>query len=97
MAVISGTVARKMVITIVGASGDGAVIAAKFNNVVVPGISPAAATATNATTTTTVIWADTGIRVGNAIANDIVTRMLAADLTLTAPITVTATSQGYLA
>ncbi len=97
MATISGTITHKTVVTIIAGAGNGAAVAAKFNGIVIPGVSAVAATATAATDTVTVIWADTGVRVGDNIARDIVVSMLAADTTLNAPIMVTATSEGYLA
>ena len=97
MSTNSGTVTHKTVVTITGNSSDGAAVAAMFNGIVIPGVSATAPTAANASGVVTVIWADTGVRVGDNIARDIVVAMLAADTALTAPVTVTATSEGYLA
>ena len=97
MTAITGTVAYRTVVTVVAASGDGAAIAAKFNGVVIAAVSPVAATAANSSGTVTITWADATISAADGIAQMVVTNMLAADTTLTSPITVTATNQGYLA
>jgi nickel-dependent lactate racemase len=76
------------VVTVVGASGDGAAVAAKFSGIVIPGISNTAAVATNSSGTVTITWPNTGVRVGDDLAKLIVANILNADTTLTSPITV---------
>lgn len=96
MTAITGTVAYNCVVTVVAASGDGAAIAAKFNGIVVPAVSGVAPTATNNSGTVTITWADASIQVADGIARSVVTNMLSADTTLTSPITVSVSTQGYL-
>lgn len=96
MTAIAGTVAYWTVVTIVGASGDGTAVAAKFNGIVFPGISNTAATATNSSGTVTVTWPNTGVRVGDELAQDLVARVLAADTTLTSPVTVNVSTTAEL-
>lgn len=97
MAVISGTATYVTTVLITGASGDGAAVAAKFNGIIIPGVSPAAATAANASGVVTVTWPATTIRVANQLALTAVLNILAADTSLTAPITVSVMTTGVLA
>lgn len=97
MATITGAVAGKTVVTVVAASGDGANIAATFNGISFPSIASAVATATNNSGTVTITWPSANMLVDDDLARDFVTRKLAANTALTSPITVTATTQGYLA
>jgi hypothetical protein len=91
MSLISGTQTYYTSITVVAASsGDGDTIAAKFNGIVFPGISPTAAVATNASGTVTILFASTAVRAGNQVVQGLVANVIAADLTLTSPITVSA-------
>jgi len=96
MTAITGTIVYNTVVTVVAASGDGAAIAAKFNGVVIPGVSGTAAVAANSSGTVTITWAGTTVRVGDELARTVVTTMLAADTSLTSPITISSATQGYL-
>jgi hypothetical protein len=93
MSTIAGTVVYRTTVTVVAASsGDGDTIAAKFSGIVIPAVSASAATATNASGTVTIYWPQTGTRVGNAIALGTTMSMIAADTSLTSPVTATVTS-----
>jgi phage/plasmid primase-like uncharacterized protein len=96
MATISGTVGANTVITVVGASGDGANVAAKFNGVTFKSISNTAATATNSSGTVTITWPSSSMLCSDAAARQFVTNTLAADTSLTSPITVSAATLGSL-
>lgn len=97
MALISGTVAYQTTVVITGASGDGAAVAAKFSGIVIPGVSPTAATATDASGVVTITWPAATIRVADMQALTAVTNIMAADTALTAPITIVAKTQAVLA
>lgn len=97
MALISGAVVFQTVVTVVADSGNGAAIAAKFNGIVIGGVSPVAAVATNASGTVTITWAQSTAIASDELALNVVTNMLATDLTLTAPITITAGTRTVLA
>lgn len=89
MTAIAGTVAYWTVVTVTAASGDGAAIAAKFSGVDIPGVSTTtAAVATNASGVVTITWPQTVVRCSNEQAQTIIANILAADTTLTSPITV---------
>lgn|SRR5678815_5719671 len=89
MALISGTQTYYTTVIVTAASsGDGDTIAAKFNGIVIPGISPTAAVATNASGTVTILFTATAVRAGNQVVQGLVANIIAADLTLTSPITV---------
>lgn len=96
MALISGVKTYTTTVVIVGASGDGTAVAAKFNGIVIAGVSDTAATAVDASGTVTVTWPATAVRVADAQALTAVANILAADTALTAPISVTASTKVVL-
>lgn len=97
MAVISGTIVYQTVVVITGASGDGAAVAAKFNGIVIPGVSDTAATAANSSGVVTITWPATAVRVADELALTAVTNIMARDTSLTAPITIEAGTRTVLA
>lgn len=97
MTAISGTVSANTVITVVAASsGNGDTIAAKFSAIVFPSISTSAATATNSSGTVTITWPSTSMLCADAMARQFVTNVIAADTSLTSPITISSATQGSL-
>ena len=94
MALISGTKTYQTAVTVVAASsGDGDTIVLKFNGLVIAPVSATAAVAANASGTVTIYWPATGILMGNALVLDKVVNIIAADTTLTSPITATVASR----
>lgn len=59
-------------------NGDAATIVTAFNNVVFPIVSNTACTASNSSAAVTIIWAQSGERVGDALARDFVANECAA-------------------
>lgn len=99
MTAISGTTAYRTVVTVVAASsGNGDTIAAKFNGIVIPGVSSTAAVATNASGTVTIYWPQTGSspREADRMVLDTVMNIIAADTSLTSPIDISVATQGAL-
>lgn len=90
MTAIAGTVVyRTTVTTVAASSGDGDTIAAKFSGIVIPGVSNTAAVSTNASGTVTTYWPQTAMRCSDGEALNIVQTIIAADTSLTSPITST--------
>lgn len=96
MTAITGDVAYTTTVTVVAASGDGTTIAAMFNGITFPQVSGAAATATNNSGTVTITWPSEDMVAGDNIALTVVTNTLAADTSLTSPITTSVTTAGSL-
>jgi lysophospholipid acyltransferase (LPLAT)-like uncharacterized protein len=97
MALISGTVTYQAVVTVVCASsGDGDLVAAMFSGMTIGAVSGSAATASNASGTVTITWADSAIRVGDGIVLTTVANLIAANTALTSPVSITNTTRAYL-
>jgi hypothetical protein len=90
MTAILNAVNYRTTVTVVAASsGDGDTIALKFNGVIIPAVSNTAAVATNASGTVTIYWQpQSGVRGGNGLVLNTVSAMIAADTSLTSPISV---------
>lgn len=98
MATITGTISAKTVITVTAASaGDATTIAAMFNGLVFPSVSNVACTATASGSTVTITWPSASMLMEDDLARGFVTAKLAANLTLTSPVTVWAITQSFLA
>jgi hypothetical protein len=98
MSAISGTATWRTVVTVVAASsGDGDTIAAKFNGLPILSVSDTNATATNASGTVTIYWPQTTIRAADRLVQSIVTDVIRADTSLTAPISITVATTAVLA
>lgn len=90
MTAIAGTVVYRTVATVVAASsGNGDTIVTKFNGVVIPAVSNTAAVASNSSGTVTIYWPQSSVRAGNGIVLNTVCNIIAADTSLTSPITAT--------
>ena len=91
MTAIAGTVVYNTVVTVTAASsGDATTIAGLFNGVLIAAVSATTtATAAHNSTTATVSWPQTAVRAGNSTVLDVISNMIAADTSLTSPISIT--------
>lgn len=90
MALVAGTKTYQTVVTVVAASsGDGDLVAAMFNSVVIPRVSATAPTAVNASGTVPIVWGQSTILEQNQSVLDVVASLIAANTALTAPVTMT--------
>lgn len=98
MTAISGSVVYRTTVTAVAASSDdGDTIAAMFDSIIVAGVSTTtAATAANSSGTVTIYWPQADVRAGNGTVQNIVASMIAADTSLTSPVTVSVATQAAM-
>lgn len=97
MATITGVVAAKTVVTVTAASGgDATTIAAAFNGLSFPSIATGAATAAAVGSVATITWPSQNMLADDDLARTFVATKLAAILTLTSPISISAITQSSL-
>lgn len=98
MAVITGVQSAKTVVTVTAASGgDATAIAAMFSGLSFPSVASGAATASAVGSVATISWPSVNMLMDDDLARTFVTSKLAANLTLTSPIFVSAITQSFLA
>lgn len=99
MAALAGTISYLTTVTLTASSGgDATTIAGMFNGITIPGIDIiGAATASAASTTVTITWPASAVRIGQDAVLNAVAAIIAPNSALTSPVTaITVSLQGKI-